>query len=121
MIRRFMMVLSVALCMPLAGLAQQATDGTGGNLRVLDKVTGEVSDISLRSGQTQQLGYLRVKLDACRYPVSNPSGDAYAAISVWYREAATPIFEGWIIASSPALYAMDHPRYDIWALRCTTS
>ena len=28
------------------------------------------------------------------------------------------LFEGWMIASSPALMALDHPRYDVWALRC---
>jgi hypothetical protein len=30
----------------------------------------------------------------------------------------TALFEGWLIASAPALNAMDHPRYDVWALRC---
>ncbi|MGB0439332.1 MAG: DUF2155 domain-containing protein [Paracoccaceae bacterium] len=32
-----------------------------------------------------------------------------------------PVFEGWIIASSPALNAMDHARYDVWVLRCNTA
>jgi hypothetical protein len=32
----------------------------------------------------------------------------------------TPVFSGWMIASSPALNAMDHPRYDVWLLRCQT-
>jgi hypothetical protein len=31
-----------------------------------------------------------------------------------------PVFSGWMIASSPALSAMDHPRYDVWILRCDT-
>ncbi|MDA9980314.1 DUF2155 domain-containing protein, partial [Yoonia sp.] len=30
-------------------------------------------------------------------------------------------FAGWMLASAPALNAMDHPRYDVWALRCITS
>jgi len=25
-----------------------------------------------------------------------------------------------MIASSPALNALDHPRYDVWVMRCTT-
>ncbi|MGB0800115.1 MAG: DUF2155 domain-containing protein, partial [Planktomarina sp.] len=28
---------------------------------------------------------------------------------------------GWMVASSPALNALEHPRYDIWVLRCKTS
>ncbi|MEZ5716636.1 MAG: DUF2155 domain-containing protein [Paracoccaceae bacterium] len=31
-----------------------------------------------------------------------------------------PIFTGWMVASSPALNAMDHRRYDVWVLRCIT-
>jgi len=31
-----------------------------------------------------------------------------------------PVFKGWMIASSPALNALDHPRYDVWVLRCIT-
>ncbi|MCW8843320.1 MAG: DUF2155 domain-containing protein, partial [Rhodobacteraceae bacterium] len=31
-----------------------------------------------------------------------------------------PLFQGWMIASSPALSALDHPRYDVWVLRCKT-
>ena len=35
-----------------------------------------------------------------------------------YTEVA---FSGWMVASSPALNALDHSRYDIWVLRCMTS
>ncbi len=30
-------------------------------------------------------------------------------------------FSGWMIASSPALNALDNPRYDVWLLRCNNS
>jgi hypothetical protein len=29
-----------------------------------------------------------------------------------------PVFSGWMVASSPALSALDHPRYDVWVLNC---
>lgn len=32
--------------------------------------------------------------------------------------STTPDFDGWMTASSPALSALDHPRYDVWPLRC---
>ena len=30
------------------------------------------------------------------------------------------LFDGWMIASSPALNALDHPRYDVWVIGCDT-
>ena len=34
------------------------------------------------------------------------------------RETA-PRFSGWMFASSPALSALDHPRYDVWVVSCS--
>ena len=93
----------------------------GGVVRVLDKLTGSHIDLTLQSGETGRLGYLSVTLKECRYPQENPSGDAYVALEVHYRDEPAPAFEGWMLASSPALNAMDHQRYDVWALRCITS
>ncbi len=42
-------------------------------------------------------------------------------MTITYDVAATPIFVGWMIASAPALNALDHPRYDVWMLSCLTS
>ena len=98
--------------------AQQAVDGTQANLRVLDKVTGSVTDITMPVGTTQQVGLLNVNLQECRAPRANPNGDAYALVVIKYRDDAAPAFQGWMIASAPALNAMDHPRYDVWVLRC---
>lgn len=97
------------------------TTGLGGELRVLDKLTGAVTDLSLSQGQTVTLGFLSVTLNECRYPVDNPSGDAFAELSVVETRQNVPLFSGWMLASAPALNAMDHPRYDVWALRCITS
>ena len=30
-------------------------------------------------------------------------------------------WRGWMLADSPALSALDHPRYDLWLISCTTS
>ncbi len=101
--------------------AQQVSVAEGGELRVLDKLTGEVKDLSLQNGEMAALGFLAVTLKECRYPVDNPTGDAFARVEVVDRKESTPLFAGWIIATAPALNAMDHPRYDVWALRCITS
>ena len=101
--------------------AQEATRGPGGVLRVLDKITGVVRDIELRTGEERRVGLLTIRLGECRFPTLNPSGDAYEQITVTYQGQEEPVFEGWIIASNPAISALEHPRYDVWALRCSTS
>jgi len=93
----------------------------GVTVRALDKVSGEVVDFDLAPGQTKQLGRIKVTLGECRYPLSNPSGDAYAYLKVFNTDEDAPVFSGWMIASSPALNALDHARYDVWPLRCITS
>ena len=107
--------------LPALAKAQEAATAQGADLRVLDKLNGIVTDVSLRTGETATLGYLRINLAECRYPVSNPNGDAFAELRVLYRDAEEPAFEGWLIASAPALNAMEHPRYDVWVLRCIRS
>jgi len=99
----------------------KATAAPGAILRGLDKVGGTLSDIEIVKGQTVKFGRLNVTLGDCRFPSGNPSGDAYAYLVIRSDTAERPIFEGWMIASSPALNALDHPRYDLWVIRCKTS
>lgn len=109
--------------MMLAGAplsAQEATRASGGMLRVLDKTTGVTTDLPLADGETAQVGGLSVRLDQCRYPAGNPNGDAFAELEIRYRGIEGAIFSGWMVASSPALNALDHPRFDVWVLRCTS-
>lgn len=118
MIRAFLVL---SILSGTAVQAQQATTASGGVLRVLDKVSGKLSDLELSSGETASLGHLKVTMNECRYPSANPSGDAFAMVTVAYRDLKEPVFNGWLVASAPALNAMDHPRYDVWALRCIRS
>ncbi len=101
--------------------AQAVSDAEGVVLRGLDKISGQVYDIEMKSGQSAEFDRLRITLNSCRFPVGNPSGYAFAALKVSDVTSGTTVFSGWMVASAPALSAMDHPRYDVWALRCITS
>ena len=123
-------MIRIAFCLFCAANAVQAeqttvvaaaTEAVGGVVRVLDKTSGATIDLELSRGQTGSMGALAVTLDDCRFPTDNPSGDAFEHLTIHYRAAVDPVFSGWMFASSPALNAMDHPRYDVWALRCSTS
>ena len=67
-----------------------------------------------------EFGSLTVKLTECRYPAGNPAGDAYAHVTIRETNGGKLWFDGWMLASSPALNALEHPRYDVWVMRCTT-
>ena len=112
-----------ALALMLAAapaMAQEVTSAPGGILRWLDKVTGETADIELADGQSALSGRLTIQLDECRYPTANPASDAFAHLTVMEEGQGAPAFSGWMVASSPALSALEHPRYDVWVLRCLT-
>lgn len=100
--------------------AEEAASARGGVVRVLDKISGQVTDLDIASGDTGLVDALSVTLLDCRYPVSNPAGDAFVLLSIRIRDP-DPVFQGWMIASAPAVSAMEHPRYDVWALRCNIS
>ena len=95
--------------------------GEGAVLRSLDKVGGVSKDHILSQGETLKIGNLMVILGECRYPLANPSGDAFTYLTVTNEVGSKDFFTGWMIASSPALNALDHVRYDVWPLRCTIS
>lgn len=99
----------------------EAVSAPGAFLRGLDKLNGTVADFELANGASFVFRDMRVDLGECRYPEDNPTGEAFAFVTVHDTKTPdAPVFSGWMIASSPALSAMDHARYDIWVLRCKT-
>ena len=100
--------------------AQQVAGAEGAVLRWLDKTTGETADIELSRGQTAQSGRLTILMDECRYPVDNPASNAFAHLTITESGRDGAVFSGWMVAASPALSALEHPRYDVWVLRCLT-
>jgi hypothetical protein len=111
------------LCFLLAVLAapasaQEFAEAPAGILRWLDKLTGNTGDMELARGQSASNGRLTIQLDACRYPADNPAGEAQAHLTIIDATREGPAFTGWMLSASPALSAMDHPRYDVWVLRC---
>ena len=105
----------------MAGAQVKTENASGAILRGLDKFSGEVVDIELPAGRTVQFERLNITLTECRYPAGNPSGNAYAGLQITEIGREGALFSGWMVASAPALNPMEHPRYDIWVMRCITS
>lgn len=98
----------------------EVTLGTGVVLRGIDKVSGYVDDLEVANGEAVVFERLNVELGECRYPTEDAALDAYAFLTIRYTPSSEIVFQGWMLASSPALNAMEHPRYDVWVLRCRT-
>lgn len=114
-----------AAALALAGLttavAAQTVDvarGSGALLRGLDKINGRSTDLLIGVGEATTLGRLEVRLGECRFPAGDPSSDAFAQLTITDLSRNATLFSGWMIASSPALSALDDARYDVWVISC---
>lgn len=114
------LVLAAALvAMPGAGSwAQMVASGERVTLRGLDKVSGETEDFTIDIGEQAAFGRLEVSLVNCRFPVDDPASDAWAFLEIHDKLRGEQLFRGWMTAASPALNALDDPRYDVWVLGC---
>jgi hypothetical protein len=98
--------------------SQDTAQARTAELRGLDTLNGATEDLALGVGETVRFGHLEIRLEACRVPREAPESDAYAFLVIRDIRDAAPRFSGWMFASSPALSALDHPRYDVWVLGC---
>ncbi|MFK7941435.1 MAG: DUF2155 domain-containing protein [Paracoccaceae bacterium] len=107
--------------LPIAAPRTRLIDGV--TLRALDKMTGTTQTHSIAVGQETRIERLRVRLEGCRAPKSGDSHGTIAFLKIWDTKDpdADEVFTGWMFADSPALSALDHPRYDLWVIKCTTS
>ncbi|MBV0891768.1 DUF2155 domain-containing protein [Paracoccus sp. Z118] len=90
----------------------------GALLRGLDKISGQTAELPLAIGDSLDFGRLTVRLGECRQPADDPDSDAFAQMTITDREAGRTVFSGWMIASAPAVSALDDARYDIWVVAC---
>ena len=111
--------LATLLSLP-AGIAA-AEPGRTAELQGLDKVTARTSTFQVSIGETVKFGALVITVQACdRTPPTEPP-ESTVFLDIYEArpgEPRTDLFHGWMFASSPALNALEHPVYDVWALEC---
>lgn len=93
-------------------------------LQGLDKVTARISKIDAVINQPIRFGTLLLTVRACQKapPEETPEVSIFVEVSD-IKQGVSPvvIFTGWMFASSPALSALEHPVYDVWAFDCAIS
>ena len=92
-------------------------------LRALDKITARITEMEVAVGSEAVFGTLILKPVYCRTraPIEPPETFAYLEIDDVNRQGGRDrVFEGWMLASSPALNPLEHPVYDVWVINCKT-
>lgn len=90
-------------------------------MQAMDKITGKVSEIDVPVNGEVKFGSFSIVVRACatRPPEETPENYAFVDIIDDYNaNAKVNIFRGWMVSSSPALNAVEHPIYDVWLLKC---
>ena len=99
-------------------------DKNTARMQAMDKITGRVSVINVPVNGKIDFGSLSIVVRSCktRPPEETPDNFAFADITDHTFEGnEINIFKGWMISSSPATHAVEHPIYDVWLLQCVDS
>lgn len=111
--------------MPSFSMAENLI-GTSVVLRTLDKVTATTKDYTVQIGDTLQYGSLSVDVKHCEKKPPEDIPETYAFLQIYDNRMdgrgekieGERLFSGWMLASKPAMSALEHAVYDVWVLGC---
>ena len=114
-----------ATLLPVAAQAENLK-GNAVVLRTLDKVTATTEDYTVRIGDELKYGSLTVAVKHCEKKPPEDVPETYAFLQIddlkldGKGDAGKQerVFSGWMLASNPAISALDHSVYDIWVIDC---
>ncbi len=121
---------TLATAILIAGLITPAAannlTGEAVILRTLDKVTATTRDYTVKVGETLKYGSLDVDVKHCEKKPPEEIPETFAFLQIFDKRTdgegeeaeGEKLFSGWMLASKPAISALDHPVYDVWVLDC---
>jgi hypothetical protein len=93
-------------------------------LQGLDKVTARITTLNAPLNTPVRFGTLEITALRCTKtpPEDPPESSAFLVIrEIKAGQSPVELFRGWMMASSPALSALEHPVYDVWVKDCTNA
>ena len=90
-------------------------------MQAMDKITGRVSVINVPVNSEVKFGSFSIVVRDCktRSPEETPENFAFVdVVDTNTNSEQVNIFRGWMLSSTPALNAIEHPVYDVWLLKC---
>lgn len=120
---KFFSLTAAALAFSASANAAEIATNTA-KLQAMDKITGKVNVIEAPVNQEIRFGSFSIVVRACKTRPPEETPDNYAfvdVIDIGLDNLQKNIFKGWMISSSPALNAIEHPIYDVWLLQCVNT
>jgi hypothetical protein len=92
---------------------------TSAVIRVLNKVDAISRDVTVKVGQTGDVGSLSIKVQACvaRPPDQPADAAAFLVISDGHKDEAG--FQGWSLADEPWVSMLQNPVYNVRVVGCS--
>ncbi len=119
------LLLSLLCSSLLSSVAKAAEiDMNTAQMQAMDKITGRVSLIDVPVNGEVKFGSFSIVVRACKSRPPEETPENYAFVDVadeTLNGEQLNIFKGWMLSSTPALNAVEHPIYDVWLLKCTNS
>ena len=123
MVRANRLLLGSILCSGLLAVSASAEEieKNTAQMQAMDKITGRVSVIDVPVNGEVRFGSFSIVVRACKTTPPEETPENYAFVDVAdssFGKMQFNIFKGWMMSSSPALNAVEHPIYDVWLLKC---
>lgn len=123
MTKFFTLLLLSVFLLPSPTFAEEITKNTA-QMQAMDKITGRVSVINVPVDGEVKFGSLSIVVRKCQTRPVEETPDNFAFVDIsdtTLQGEEINIFKGWMISSSPATHAVEHPIYDVWLLKCRDS
>ena len=103
-------------------IANDSSEGTFTDLKILDKISSKNTLLKLKNGELITFKDLSIKSLKCKNSEfdDNPEITAYIQVKDLTDENNNEVFvfNGWMFSSSPSITPFDHPVYDVWLVNC---
>jgi len=103
-------------------IANDSSEGTFTDLKILDKISSKNTLVKLKNGELIIFNDLSIKSLKCKNSEfdDNPEITAYIQVKDLTDENNNEVFvfNGWMFSSSPSITPFDHPVYDVWLVNC---
>lgn len=114
-------VLNTFLCSILSAASAAEIEMNTARMQAMDKITGHVNVINVPVGGAVNFGSLSIVVRSCKSRPVEEAPENFAFVDVTDKSLKGEeinIFKGWMLSSSPATNAVEHPIYDVWLLQC---
>ncbi len=119
---KFILFILAILSTPVSAYSASGITKNNAQMQAMDKITGRVSVINVPVNSTVEFGSLSIVVRSCKTRPAEETPDNFAFVDITDKTLKGEefnIFKGWMISSSPATHAVEHPIYDVWLLQCT--